>query len=98
VTDLAIALDQRLGQAVNDTTSLNGIYDFVLTFSADGLPRLLDPLGFPIQPPIGVEPRLVDLPNVFTAVEEQLGLRLDRAKTRIDVVVIDQAAKTPIPN
>ena len=38
------------------------------------------------------------LPNVFTALEEQLGLKLERIKGRIDVLVIDQAEKIPIQN
>jgi uncharacterized protein (TIGR03435 family) len=101
VIDLITALERRLGQPVTDATSLNGNYDFRLTFSAEGLPTLLDPLGFPITPPIGAAPRSSEtlmLTDVFTALEEQLGLKLDRAKGRIDVLVIDRAAKTPIPN
>ena len=73
----------------------------MLTFSADGLPTPLDPLGFPITPPIGVVPRSLEtevLPNVFTALEEQLGIKLERTKGRIDMLIIDQALKTPIPN
>jgi hypothetical protein len=70
----------------------------MLTFSAEGLPTPLDPLGFPIEPPIGVEPGPLDLPNVFTALEEQLGFKLERTKGAIDVLVIDQAQKTPIQN
>jgi uncharacterized protein (TIGR03435 family) len=38
------------------------------------------------------------LPNVFTALEGPLGLKLERTKASIDVLVIDQAEKTPIPN
>jgi uncharacterized protein (TIGR03435 family) len=98
VTDLAAALERRFGKPVTDATSLNGTYDFMLTFSAEGLPTPLDPLGFPIEPPIGVEPRPLDLPNVFTALEEQLGLKFERTKGAIDVLVIDQPQKTPIQN
>src|SRR5262245_54457547 len=101
VIDLANALEGRFRQPVTDATSLNGNYDFMLTFSAEGLPTLLDPLGFPITPPIGVVPRSLEtemLPNIFTALESQLGLKLEKIKGHIDVLVIDQAEKTPIPN
>jgi len=98
VSALSNALESRLRQPVTDATSLNGNYDFMLTFSAEGLPTLLDPLGFPVMPPIGAEPRPLDLPNVFTALEEQLGLKLDRTKGHIEVLVIDQAEKIPVSN
>jgi uncharacterized protein (TIGR03435 family) len=53
-TDLATALERRLGQPVTYATSLRGNYDFMLTFSAEALPALIDPLGFPVTPPVGV--------------------------------------------
>jgi uncharacterized protein (TIGR03435 family) len=34
-------------------------------------------------------------PDIFRALEEQLGLRLEMAKTPIDVLVIDHADKVP---
>ncbi|HEY2383217.1 MAG TPA: TIGR03435 family protein [Terriglobia bacterium] len=98
VTELATALERRLNQPVTDATSLKGNYDFTLTFSADGLPTLLDPLGFPVAPPIGVVPQPLDLSNVFTALEQQIGLKLERTKGSIDELVIDQATKTPGSN
>jgi uncharacterized protein (TIGR03435 family) len=98
VTALVNALERRLGHPVTDATSLNGNYDFMLTFSAEGLPTLLDPLGFPVAPPIGAVATEMVLPNIFTAVEEQNGLKLERTKGSIDMLVIDQAEKTPIPN
>lgn len=39
----------------------------------------------------------VDLPSIFTAVQEQLGLRLDSGQEPLDVVVIDQIER-PLPN
>lgn len=38
------------------------------------------------------------LPDVFTAVREQLGLRLEAKKTPVDAIVVDRADKVPIAN
>jgi uncharacterized protein (TIGR03435 family) len=38
------------------------------------------------------------LPSVFTAVQEQLGLRLERAKVPVDVIVIDHVDREPTEN
>ena len=37
-------------------------------------------------------------PGPFDALESQLGLKLERRKGTIDVLVIDQAEKVPIEN
>ena|SRR5271165_6532441 len=37
-------------------------------------------------------------PSIYTAVQEQLGLRLESRKGRLDVLVIDHAEKTPLAN
>jgi uncharacterized protein (TIGR03435 family) len=39
-----------------------------------------------------------DRPNLFTAVREQLGLRLEGRRGPLDVVVITAASKTPAEN
>jgi uncharacterized protein (TIGR03435 family) len=36
-------------------------------------------------------------PSIFTAIEEQLGLRLESRKTLTDVLIVDSADK-PLPN
>jgi len=38
------------------------------------------------------------LPDIYTAIREQLGLRLEASKTPIEIIVVDQALKTPIGN
>jgi len=37
-------------------------------------------------------------PDLITAVQEQLGLKLDRKKGPVDVVVIDHVERTPTTN
>jgi uncharacterized protein (TIGR03435 family) len=37
-------------------------------------------------------------PNIFTAVQEQLGLKLEPKKAPTDILVIDHVEKTPIEN
>jgi len=98
VSTLVNALENRFRQPVADATSLKGNYDFMLTFSGEGL-KPPTVAGMPITPPIGVVPSETDLPpNVFSALESELGLKLEKIKGRVEVLVIDQAEKTPIPN
>jgi uncharacterized protein (TIGR03435 family) len=83
------------GLPVLDATGLKGKYDFSLTFSSDsmaasGAPALLG--GDGTLPPVDVGP------TVFTAVEEQLGLKLEPGKIVVNLFVIDHAEKTPGEN
>jgi uncharacterized protein (TIGR03435 family) len=71
----------QVGRMVVDRTGLSGVWDFELNFAPER------PLGVPS----GAEARPVDpnLPTIFTAVQEQLGLKLDPTKGPVDVLVID---------
>jgi len=88
MADLARSLSQFVNRFVIDKTGLNGRYDFQLSYTPEGrgLPGL--PPG---APPVGAEPAAAD-PNgasLFTALQEQLGLKLDSQKGPVDVLVID---------
>jgi len=60
-----------------------------LQFSSEGLPG-------PTPPP-GVERPANENPSIFTAVQDQLGLKLESTKGLVDVLVIDPAEK-PTPD
>jgi uncharacterized protein (TIGR03435 family) len=68
-----------VGQPVVDRTGLAGLYDYELRFRPDATASSASPDG--------------DAPSLFTAVREQLGLRLVAAKPTIDVYVITAAAR-----
>jgi uncharacterized protein (TIGR03435 family) len=87
MASLATGLSRSLGVAVVDQTELPGRWDFVLAFA---------PLA-PDAPP-AVDPRQQNLPTIFAAVEEQLGLKLERnTHGSIEYVVI-AAAHAPTEN
>jgi uncharacterized protein (TIGR03435 family) len=87
MSNLATALAPQVGRIVIDKTELTGNYDFELTYAPEalgggvGAPPLVN--GNPIQ----VDP---NAPNLFTALQEQLGLKLDSQRGSVDVVVIDR--------
>jgi len=81
VAALAMAFSQMLGRMVVDKTGLTGEYDASLTFDLDSVANSASP----------TDPS--DLPSIFTAVQEQLGLKLESAKGPVDVLVIDRAEK-----
>jgi uncharacterized protein (TIGR03435 family) len=84
------ALSQQLGRTVIDKTGLKGFYDIKLEWT----PELGQggPFG---PPPGGPEPPPPDPsgPTIFTAVQEQLGLRLESTKGPVEVLVIDSAQR-----
>lgn len=74
-------LSQILDRPVADRTGIEGSYDFQLSF-------FRDPPMAPDAPPAAPPG-----PNVFEAVRDQLGLRLDRDRGWVEVMVIDNAGK-----
>ncbi|HXP87207.1 MAG TPA: TIGR03435 family protein [Bryobacteraceae bacterium] len=86
---LANTLSQQLGRPVIDKTGLTATYDFSLTYTPEpGQGGGFGPPG-PDAPP----PPDPNGPSIFTALQEQLGLRLESAKGPVDVLVIDHAEK-----
>ncbi len=78
----ARSISARVGRAVVDRTGLTGNWEFELEFQPEVPPGQLPPGATP--PPI--DP---DAPNFFTALQEQLGLKLDATKGPVEVWVID---------
>jgi uncharacterized protein (TIGR03435 family) len=68
-----------------DRTGLTGGFDVDLRYTEDQIPR-----G---DIPAGVTPPLADGPSIFTAVQEQLGLKLESTKGPVDVLVIDRVER-----
>lgn len=97
VSRLAQFLASRLGKLVVDETRLPGNYAFTLTWTPAEEERPLAP-GAPPEMEravrVGVDP---NGPSLFTAVTEQLGLRLEARKLPQEILVID-AVQRPTPN
>jgi bla regulator protein blaR1 len=77
---LAGSLAQLLGRYVRDETGLGGRYDFKMEFE-------------PVNPPPSAGAGAADepaRPSIFTALTEQLGLRLESKKGPVPVFVIEK--------
>jgi uncharacterized protein (TIGR03435 family) len=77
-----------LDKPVVDQTGLTEKYDFTLKFTPD--PGMM--AGFGPQPPAPAD-NLDAPPDLFTAFQQQLGLRLTSTKAPADVLVIDRVEK-----
>jgi uncharacterized protein (TIGR03435 family) len=99
VSMLVQTLSQQLGRTVIDQTGLKGNYDFKLSWTPDpgtGANPFGGPGSGPGPLPPGVNPPPPPDPNgptLFTAVQEQLGLKLESTKGPVDVIVVDHAEK-----
>ncbi len=87
VKGLASMLTHVLDEPVVDQTGVKGNFD----------------IGLDYAPVDGEEPPLLnavrpDLPSIFTAVEEQLGLKLVRQEVPLEMFVIDHVDKVPTEN
>jgi uncharacterized protein (TIGR03435 family) len=81
---IAGALGTLVQREVIDRTGLTGEFDIVLRFAFDSAVRP-GPV-FPDQPPPPA-----DLPNIFTAVQEQLGLKLESTRAPLDFHIVERA-------
>jgi uncharacterized protein (TIGR03435 family) len=89
ISGIVGGLSDALERPVVDKTALTGTYDFDLQWTPEGYqPR---PAGE------GESRRRVEPaepgPSLFTAVQEQLGLKLVAAKGLVQIMVIDHAEK-----
>ena len=79
---------------VVDKTGLKGFFDLRLEFAPDwaavGPFGPAGAVGPPVAPGTASDPAG---PSIFTAVQEQLGLRLESTKGSVEVLVIDSVQK-----
>jgi uncharacterized protein (TIGR03435 family) len=75
------ALSMAVSRAVVDRTALQGPFDVDLQWGAD----------------VGTAVTISDTPSIFTALQEQLGLRLQPSRGLVDVLVIDNVER-PTPD
>jgi uncharacterized protein (TIGR03435 family) len=80
--DFADKLAESLDRPVSDATGLQGGYEISLTWVPDDGPAASDGVGG----------------SIFTAVQEQLGLRLEPQKASVEMLVVDRAEKVPTEN
>jgi len=104
LTRLTDMLANQLGHPVVDKTGLTGEYDYTLEFSpeglAGGLPAASPPPPLP-QAGATAATNLAgdqDTVSLVSALQEQLGLKLDQKKGPVDVLVIEHADKVPTEN
>src|SRR5580692_1304509 len=88
ISQLADRLSTILGRTVVDKTGLKGVYDIALTYTPD--PSMAQQL------PPGLAGSDVPGPSLFTAVQEQLGLKLTAGKGPVEVIVVDSAEKPTV--
>jgi uncharacterized protein (TIGR03435 family) len=82
INKLAMLLSRMTRMPVIDKTGLTGFYQFDLRYANEVSPGADDSAG----------------PSVFTAVQEQLGLKLESKKGPVEVLVVDHAEKVPLEN
>ncbi|HEV2647198.1 MAG TPA: TIGR03435 family protein [Acidobacteriaceae bacterium] len=81
IADLTLEMEFYVGKPIVNETGLTGRYNFTLNWARDDVPQQDSNA----------------LPGLFTAIQEQLGLKLEAKKGPADVLVIDHIAP-PTPN
>jgi bla regulator protein blaR1 len=90
IANLVRLLSQQLGRTILDETGLTGNYDFTLQWTPDehagpmpGAPQGGGARSEDAPPPDSSGP------SIFTAIQEQLGLKLESRKVPVEMLVID---------
>ena len=91
---LAQALGRMLNSTVTDATGLTAKYDYTVTFAGGTEPGEAIAPSLPASAPDAAEP----LPDILSAVQSQLGLKLEQKKVAVEVFVVDHMEKAPTGN
>jgi uncharacterized protein (TIGR03435 family) len=75
---------------VVDATGLKGVFDFTLEWSPDDTRRM--------PPPDDSVNAGSSGPSVFSALQEQLGLKLEGRKGPVEILMVDHIEKAPTAN
>ncbi|HEV2418951.1 MAG TPA: M56 and DUF3738 domain-containing protein [Terriglobia bacterium] len=89
-------LSRQLDRTVIDKTGLTGRYDFTLTWTPWRGQTGISASDRPAEAGSSAQPDTSG-PSIFTAVQQQLGLKLKPAKGPVEVLVIDHV-EPPTPN
>jgi uncharacterized protein (TIGR03435 family) len=93
MADLATVMQAAvLDRPVVDQTGLTGRYDFTLTWTPDETQFLSMGVRIPPRAPDAAGP-----PGLFSAIQEQLGLKFESTKAPVDVIIVDKIER-PSPN
>jgi uncharacterized protein (TIGR03435 family) len=85
LSQFADALGRLLDRPVVDRTGVTGTFDAVLAFSPEGTLQLPLP---------DIQPRLdPNAASIFTALREQLGLKLDSGRGAVEMLVVDSVQR-----
>jgi uncharacterized protein (TIGR03435 family) len=95
MAELAETLSRRLGSPVRDMTELAGAYRVVLEWSREDKEAQKIAKGKPGKDAVD---KGKDLPSIFTAIQQQLGLKLESRKTPAELFVIDHVERAPTEN
>ena len=94
IANLVRVLSRQLGRSVVDKTGLTGKYDFALKWTPD------ESQGAMLRAPAGGQPGAGGAPppdssgpSIFTALQEQLGLKLESQKGPVEILVIDHVER-----
>jgi uncharacterized protein (TIGR03435 family) len=87
MTGFANALSKFAGRPVVDKTGLAGNWDLEVEYLPEQIPNL-NGAPAPVNP---------DAPSLFTALQEQLGLKLEAQRGGVDILVIDSVER-PTPD
>ncbi len=95
ITQLAETLSRTLSSPVLDMTGIKGVFELHLRWTPDENPLMKKPAesGEALAPTEGA-----DAPTIFTALQEQLGLKLEVRKIPVEILVIDHVERAPSEN
>ena len=93
LSNFAQMLGSMLNRPIYDRTNLTGNFDIQLDYTPDQMPQI--PAGVTLPP--GVTLPSPDGPSLNTALREQLGLKLESSRGRVQVLAIDHV-EHPTPD